>query len=136
MSRDGLTENKTEHLCMTSVDRFTKQCARTDATMGAVAEADSNVRCAGDHTGKQLPWSAVRRSREEELKYLGDLGVYVKVDVRTAIARRHASRHNVDRHRQGIRGGGTSGSGHELLHVNSGVETGQTRMQEPFDWRA
>ena len=52
-----------------------------------MAEQDWNVRCVDDITGKELPWTAVGRAREEELKYLQDLGVYEKFDERTAIAK-------------------------------------------------
>ena len=34
-----------------------------------------------------LPWDAVRKAHEQELKYLRDLGVYEKVDERETIAR-------------------------------------------------
>ena len=59
----------------TIADRFTRQCERTDETWGAMAKEDSNVRCVDDITGKELPWTAVRRAREEELKFLRDLCV-------------------------------------------------------------
>ena len=37
-------------------------------------------------TGKELPWHAVRKARELELKYLRDLGVYEKIDGNEAVA--------------------------------------------------
>ena len=40
-----------------------------------------------DITGKELPWRAVRKARELELKYLRDLGVYEKVDEKEAVAK-------------------------------------------------
>ena len=38
-------------------------------------------------TGKELPWQAVKQAREKELKYLRELGVFEKVDERTAVAK-------------------------------------------------
>ena len=81
-----LTKNGTNTVCRTIVDGFTQQCERTHATIGAVAEEDSNVRCVDDVASKELPWSAVRHATEEEVKYLRDVGVYEKVDERTAFA--------------------------------------------------
>ena len=39
-----------------------------------------------DVPAKELPWHRERKAREQELKYLRDLGVYEKVDEREAIA--------------------------------------------------
>ena len=43
--------------------------------------------CSDDITGNDLPWHAVRKARELELKYLRDLGVYEKVDEKEAVAK-------------------------------------------------
>ena len=53
--------------------------------MLAEMEEDQDTVCFDDVTGKELPWSEVRKARELELKYLRDLGVYEKVDEREAI---------------------------------------------------
>ena len=45
------------------------------------------VVCIDDITGKELPWHAVLKAREQELKFLRDLGVYENVDEREAIAK-------------------------------------------------
>ena len=37
-------------------------------------EQEQDVICFDDITGKELPWHAVRKARESELKYLRDLG--------------------------------------------------------------
>ena len=50
-------------------------------------EQEQNVICFDDITGKELPWHAVRKARELELKYLRDLGVYEKVDEKEAVAK-------------------------------------------------
>ena len=39
---------------------------------------EQDVMCIDDITGKELPWNAVRKARELDLKYLRDLGVYEK----------------------------------------------------------
>ena len=48
-------------------------------------EQEQDVICFDDITGKELPWYAVRKARELELKYLRDLGVYEKVDEKEAV---------------------------------------------------
>ena len=50
-------------------------------------EQEQDVTCFDDITGKELPWHAVRKARELELKYLRDLGVYEKVDEKEAVAK-------------------------------------------------
>ena len=40
-----------------------------------------------EQAGKELPWHAVRTTRELGLKYLRDLGVYEKVDEKEAVAK-------------------------------------------------
>ena len=39
-------------------------------------EQEQDVICFDDITGKELPWHAVRKAQELELKYPRDLGVY------------------------------------------------------------
>ena len=48
------------------------------ADMEEILEQEQNVVCFDDVTGKELPWSAVRKARELELKNLRYLGVYEK----------------------------------------------------------
>ena len=48
-------------------------------------EQEQDVICFDDITGKELPWHAVRKAREWELKYLRDLGVYEKVDEKETV---------------------------------------------------
>ena len=52
-----------------------------------VAKQEHDVICFDDLTGKELPWHAVRKARELELKYLRYLGVYEKVDEKEAVAK-------------------------------------------------
>ena len=48
-------------------------------------EQEQDVICFGDISGKELPWHAVRRARELELKHLRDPVVYEKVDEKEAV---------------------------------------------------
>ena len=57
-----------------------------DAILAGAGEEDEYIKCFGDVTGKELPWQPVNQAREQELKYLRDLGVYEKVDERETIA--------------------------------------------------
>ena len=50
-------------------------------------EQEQDVTCFDDITGKELPWHALRKARELELKYLRDLGVYEKADEKEAVAK-------------------------------------------------
>ena len=50
-------------------------------------EQEQDVIRIDDITGKELPWHAVRKARELELKYLRDLGVYEKVDEKEVVAK-------------------------------------------------
>ena len=49
------------------------------------AEEDLRVLGIVDVTSKELPWPAVRKAREHELKYLRHLGVYEEIDELEAI---------------------------------------------------
>ena len=40
---------------------------------------NNNVICIDDVTREELPWHGVRKGREQELKYVRDLGLYEKV---------------------------------------------------------
>ena len=53
----------------------------------AEVEEERDVKCFDDITDRELPWHAVRKAREQELKYPRDFGVYEKVDESEAIAR-------------------------------------------------
>ena len=70
-----------QKLCRAIVDGFMKHCKQTCVAHDSDQEEELNV------TDKELLWSAVRPSRDEELKYLKGLGVYEKVDEQTATAK-------------------------------------------------
>ena len=55
--------------------------------LAEMEEENQDVVCVDDITGKELPWHAVRKAREPELKYLRDLEVCEKVDERDATAK-------------------------------------------------
>ena len=50
-------------------------------------EQEQDVKSFDDITSKELPWRAVRKARELELKYLRDFGLYEKFDVKEAVAK-------------------------------------------------
>ena len=57
-----------------------------DAMLAEAGEENEFIKCIDDITGKELPWQAVKEARAKEPKYLRELGVYEKVDERTAVA--------------------------------------------------
>ena len=56
------------------------------AMLAGAGEEDKFINGFDDITGKELPWQAAKQAREQELKYLRDLGVYEKVDEHAAVA--------------------------------------------------
>ena len=66
-------------------EEFTKP--EEDATLAGAGEEDKFIKCFDDITVKELPWQAVKQAREQELKYLRELGVYEKVDEHAAVAK-------------------------------------------------
>ena len=68
-----------ETLCRSIMKGLTRRNCEKHAMLADVEETqgkDQDVVCFDDVTGKEMPWSAVRKARELELKYLLDLGVY------------------------------------------------------------
>ena len=70
-------------------------------------EENPHVQCIDCVTGKELPHPEFRQPREQDLKYLRDIGECEKVDERGChcTVPIHPSRHQVDRHKQSIREG-------------------------------
>ena len=68
--------------------------------LAGAGEEEKFIKCLNDIIGKEVLWQAVKQAREHELKYLGELGVYERVDELAAVAKYdvHASRHKVGRH--------------------------------------
>ena len=57
-----------------------------NAPLAEVEEQGQMILCIDDVTGKELLWQAVRQAREQELRYLRELGVYEKFDEQGAVA--------------------------------------------------
>ena len=77
-----------EKLCKSIMKGFAKRSREEPAMLADVKEGkEQNVICFDDITGKELPWHAVRKAREQELKYLHDLGVYEQADEKEAVAK-------------------------------------------------
>ena len=87
-----------QHLVKFGQEKYTK--IEQDAMLAGAGEEDEFIKCFNDIAGKELPWQAVKEAREEELKYLRDIGLYEKVDERAAVGKVqcHTSRHKVGRH--------------------------------------
>ena len=75
--------NGAERQLMDSRGSGTTKCD----TERSLQKKDWHARWVDDVTGQELPWPAVRRAREEELKYLRDRGVHATVAEQAAIAR-------------------------------------------------
>ena len=71
-----------ERLCKSIMKGLARRNRERHAILADVEEEqEQDVICFDDITGKELPWHAVRKARELELKYMRDLGVYEKVAV-------------------------------------------------------
>ena len=84
----GIRCRSEEKLCRSKIKGMTRRNCEKQAMLANVEETqgkEQDVVCFDDVTGKELPWSAVRKARELELKYLRDIGVYEKVDEKEAI---------------------------------------------------
>ena len=77
-----------ERLCKSIMKGLARRNRERHAMLVDVEEEqEQDVICFDDITGKELPWHAVRKVRELELKYLRDLGVHGKVDEKEAVAK-------------------------------------------------
>ena len=99
-------------------------------------EREPDVVCFDDVTGKELPWRAVRKARELELKYLRDLGVHEKVDEKEAVEKYGVTPIDTkwidtDKAFEGSQ----CKSDHECVRESSNAMIGQTCMQGPLRWR-
>ena len=75
-----------ERLCKSIIKGLARHSREKRGMSAEVEEKEQDVICFDDITGKELPWHAVRKARELELKYLLDLGVYEKIDENEAVA--------------------------------------------------
>ena len=77
-----------ERLCKSIIKGLARHNRERHAMLAGVEEEqEQDVICFDDITDKELPWRAVRKARELELKYLRDLGVSENVDEKEAVAR-------------------------------------------------
>ena len=75
-----------ERLCKSIIRGLVKRNHEKHTMMADVEEEqEQGVICFDDITGKELPWHAVHKPRELELKYRRDLGAYEKVDEKEAV---------------------------------------------------
>ena len=77
-----------ENLCRAIMKGLTRRNCEKHAMLADMEETqgqEQDVVYFDDVIGKELPWSAVRKARELELKYLRDLGVYEQVDEKEAV---------------------------------------------------
>ena len=74
-----------EKLCKSIIKGIARRNREKHAILAEIEKEEQDVVCIDDVTSKELPWHAVRKAREQELKYLRDLGVYEE-DEREAIA--------------------------------------------------
>ena len=75
-------------LCKSIIKVLARRNRERHAMLADVGEEqEQDVICFDDITGKELPWHAVRKARELELKCQRDLGVHEKVDEKEAVAK-------------------------------------------------
>ena len=80
-SDEEMLSQSEEKLCRSIIKGLARRNHERHTMLADVEEEqEQDVICFDDITGKELPWHAVRKARELELKYLRDLGVYEKVD--------------------------------------------------------
>ena len=85
-SDEGMLSQSEERLCRSIITGLARRNHERHTMLADVEEEqEQDVICFDDITGKELPWHAVRKARELELKYLRDLGVYEKVDEKEAV---------------------------------------------------
>ena len=75
-----------ERLCKSIMKGLARRDREKHEMLAEVKEKEQDVICFDDITGNKLPWYAVRKARELDLKYLRDLGVYEKIDENEAVA--------------------------------------------------
>ena len=85
-SDEEMLSRSEEKLCRSIIRGLAKRNYERHTMLADMEkEQEQDVICFDDITGKELPWHAVHKARELELKYLRDLGVCEKVDEREAV---------------------------------------------------
>ena len=134
VATDGV--NIEEKLCKSIMKGLARHNRERHAMLAEMEEESRDVVSVDNITGKELPWHAVRKAREQELKYLRDLGVYEKVDDREAIAKYQLTPIDTkwidtDKAFEGSQ----CKSDQELLRENSRMTIDQICMQGPLRWK-
>ena len=80
------SQNK-KRLCKSIIKGLARHNRKERVMLSELEEENQDVVCIDDVTGEEFPWHAVRMAREQELKYLRDVGVFEKVDEHEAIAK-------------------------------------------------
>ena len=130
---EDMWSHSEERLCKSIIKGLARRNREKHAMLADVEEEqEQDVICFDDITGKELPWHAVRKARELELKYLRDLGLEC---MRKLMRKRnHSSGHkrfDTDKAFEG----GPCRSDHECVRESSKVMIGQTCMQGLLHWR-
>ena len=68
-------------------DATLKSSFAQDAVLAKAGEEGKFIKFFHDIIGKELLWKAVKQAREQELKYLRELGVHEKVDEHAVVAK-------------------------------------------------
>ena len=85
---DEMWSQSKEKLCKSIIKGLARSNRERHAMLADVEEEqEQDVICFDDITSKELPWHAVRKDRELELKDLRYLGVYDKVDEKEAVTK-------------------------------------------------
>ena len=69
-----------EKMCKSIIKGLARRIREEHAILAEIEEEQQHVICIDDVTSGELPWHGVRKGREQELKYVRDLGLYEKVD--------------------------------------------------------
>ena len=86
ISDEGMLSQSEERLCRSIIKGLARRNHERHTMLADVEEEqEQDVICFDHITGKELPWHAVRKALELELKYLRDLAVYEKVDEKEAV---------------------------------------------------
>ena len=134
---DEEKKNRDEEVYKSIIKGLARRNRETTRDVNKYKEEEQDVICFDDITGKELPWHAVRKARDLELKYLRDLGVYEKVDERGAIAQYQVTTVDtkwIDTQTKHLRQSPCT-SDNELLRESSKETIGQICTQGLLCWK-
>ena len=135
-SDEGMLSQSEERLCRSIIKGLARRNYERRAMLADVEEEqEQDVICFDDVTGKELPWHAVRKARELELKYLRDFGVHEKVDEKEAVEKYGVTPVDTKWVDTDKAWWSQCKSDHECVRESSKVMTGQTCVQGLLRWR-